>query len=177
MTLPAQYTWLNRVGTLPRLVQEALAEVGTTETPGAGNNAKILEWATETGLSNVYTADAIPWCGLFMAAMSKRAGKSVPSGPLWALNWAKVGQEAGQPGLGDILTFVRSGGGHVGIYIGEDQTAYHTLGGNQKDRVGIDRIEKKRLYRARRPTMKFGTPASVKPYILAAAGKLSQNEA
>ena len=33
--------------------------------------------------------------------------------------------------LGDILTFKRNGGGHVGLYVGEDKDCYHVLGGNQ----------------------------------------------
>lgn len=175
--LPAQYQWLNNVGLLPKMIQEALKEYGTLETPGAANNVKIMAWATETGLKNVYTADSVPWCGLFMAVVAKRAGKTYPSGPLWALNWAKFGVEAGQPHLGDVLTFTRDGGGHVGLYVGEDAQAYHVLGGNQSDAVNIKRIEKKRLYKARRPVYSIGAPPSAKPYILAATGGLSTNEA
>lgn len=174
--LPADYRWLTTIGVLPRMVQEALKEFGTIETPGAANNSKIIGWAKEVGLDKVYTADSVPWCGLFMAVVALRAGKSFPTTPLWALSWSKFGVEAGQPRLGDVLTFTRNGGGHVGLYVGEDQGAYHVLGGNQSDQVCITRIDKKRLYRVRRPAYNQ-QPATAQPYMLAAKGGLSQNEA
>jgi uncharacterized protein (TIGR02594 family) len=118
--VPAPYRWLNSLGQLPRMTEEALKLLGTIETPGAANNPAIMAWAAEVGLARVYTADAIPWCGLFMAVVAHRAGKDLPSSPLWALSWAKFGTDAGQPRLGDVLTFVRDGGGHVAQYIGED---------------------------------------------------------
>lgn len=176
MTIPPQYAWLDSIGTLPRMVQEALKLLGTIEAPGSANSPTIMGWAKETGLSPVYTADATAWCGLFMAVVAKRAGKAIPAGPLWALNWSKFGEEAGQPSLGDVLTFTRSGGGHVALYICEDSQAYHVLGGNQSDKVCFTRIDKKRLYRARSPIYRE-QPASVKPYVVLATGKLSQNEA
>lgn len=173
--LPA-YRWLNSVGTLPRMIQEALKLYGTIETPGAGNTPTIMAWAKETGLQAVYTADAIPWCGLFMAVVAKRAGKTLVSSPLWALSWSKFGEPGGQPRLGDILTFKRSGGGHVALYIGEDQQYYHVLGGNQSDAVTITRVAKTRLHAVRRHYA-IGMPASAKPYFLAPTGVITENEA
>lgn len=176
MPIPTKYNWLSRVGTLPKLVTQALREYGTIETPGRANNTKIMGWANETDLKNVYTADSVPWCGLFMAVVAKRANYSAPKNPLWALNWAKFGTEAGQPSLGDILTFTRDGGGHVGLYIAEDRTTYHVLGGNQQDSVNITRIDKKRLYRARRPRFLIGKPASSRPYVVNTTGIISDDE-
>ena len=178
MQLPAKYRWLENVGTLPRIVQEGIKTLGIIETPGKGNTRKIMDWANEVGLKRVYTADSIPWCGLWMAVIAKRAGKGLMEGPLWALNWAKFGKEAGQPKLGDILTFTRNGGGHVGLYIAEDSTTYHVLGGNQSDAVTITRILKKRLYKARTPKFQFRMPDSARPYIVSDSGGLiSTNEA
>lgn len=174
--LPLNYQWLNAIGPLPRMIDEALKLFGTVETPGGANSPTIMEWAKETGLQAVYTADAVPWCGLFMAVVAKRAGKTLPSSPLWALSWSKFGEQGGQPRLGDVLTFKRSGGGHVALYIGEDASSYHVLGGNQSDRVCITRILKMRLYSVRR-SYAVGPPASAKPYILAATGAVSENEA
>lgn len=174
--LPLQYRWLEKVPQLPKMVAEGLKLFGTIETPGAGDNPTIKAWAKEVGLQNVYTADSIPWCGLFIAVVAQRAGKAFVSSPLWALSWSKFGEQAGQPRLGDVLTFTRKGGGHVGIYIGEDASAYHVLGGNQSDAVTITRIAKIRLYRVRRPVYKV-MPSSVQPVVLAANGVLSRNEA
>ncbi len=174
--LPAQYAWL-AAEPAPRMLIEALKLYGTVETPGEGNTPTIMAWANELGLARVYTADSVAWCGLFMAIVAKRAGKELPASPLWALNWSKFGEEAGQPMLGDVLTFTRNGGGHVALYVGEDATAYHVLGGNQGDAVSIARIDKKRLYRARSPIYATAQPANVRPVILANSGKLSTNEA
>ncbi len=78
--------------------------------------------------------------------------------------------------LGDVLIFARNGGGHVGLYAGEDDDAWHTLGGNQSDAVNIKRIAKGRLYAARRPAYR-AQPANVRRIRLAANGVLSANEA
>lgn len=173
--LPA-YSWLLTIGTLPRMVSEALQLLGTVETPGAGNSATIMAWADECDLERSYTADSVPWCGLFMALVAKRAGKPYPSTPLWALSWAKFGEPGGQPRLGDVLVFKRNGGGHVALYVGEDSKCYHVLGGNQSDAVTITRIAKERLHAVRRHYA-TGLPATARPFILAAAGSVSSNEA
>lgn len=180
MAYPKGYEWLGTIGTLPRVIQEALALHGTLEAPGAANNPVIVNWAKEVGkdIAAAYGADSIPWCGLFAAVVVKRAGKPVIAGPLWARNWAKFGQPAPRASLGDVLVFQRAGGGgHVGFYVAEDDSAYHVLGGNQGDRVSIARIAKSRCIAARRPIWDRAQPASVKPYTLAANGRLSENEA
>jgi uncharacterized protein (TIGR02594 family) len=178
--LPATYRWLDHMPTRPRMIDEALKLFGTVETPGSADNPVILGWAAEVGLGQVYSDDAIPWCGLFMAVVAKRAGKAVPGSPLWAKSWAAFGREltVGEAiALGDVLVFNRpGGGGHVALYIGHDDTAYHVLGGNQSDAVTITRIAKSRLHRARRPIY-TRQPVTAAPYRLAAAGVISGNEA
>lgn len=177
MALPNQYKWLEKEGA-PKMLVEALKEYGTLESPGTANNPKIIKWADEVGgkVEDVYKADSIPWCGLFMAVIAKRAGKDIPKDPLWALNWGTFGVRVDKPMLGDTLVFTREGGGHVGIYVGEDDQAYHVLGGNTSDSVKIARISKSRLYTARRPIYSIGQPANVRRVFLAANGTLSQNE-
>lgn len=173
--LPSAYSWLTREPG-PKMLLEGLKLYGTLEAPGVANNPTILAWAKEVGLAASYTADSIPWCGLFMALLAKRAGKPLPRKPLWALDWATWGQDAGQPEIGDVLVFVRDGGGHVALYVGEDAGAYHVLGGNQGDAVTITRIAKARL-RAARHLYEIGEPANARPIILAATGAISENEA
>ncbi len=172
---PERYNWLYNLGPLPRMVQEALREFGTVEVPGPQNNLKIMSWAAELGLSRVYSADSVPWCGLMIALCAFRAGKPVVKDPLWALNWAKWGNNAGQPELGDVVTFIRPGGGHVALYIGEDATCYHVLGGNQSDQVCFTRIDKHRLHSARN-FYAVAPPESARPYILQDSGIVSENE-
>lgn len=159
------------------MLVEALKLFGTLEAPGSKDNPVILAWAAELGLAKTYSKDSIPWCGLFMGIVAKRAGKVVPESPLWALSWADFGKAVtGGPMLGDVLTFKRNGGGHVALYVGEDATAYHCLGGNQSDKVCFTRIAKSRLYKARRPDYCV-QPSNVRKVVLASNGKLSTNEA
>lgn len=174
--IPSQYSWLRGLDPQPLMIRHALAEYGVIEGVGAAENPVILGWAAEVGLTASYSSDAIPWCGLFLAVVAKRAGKPIPVKPLWALNWNRFGVAAAQPALGDVLVFKRDGGGHVALYIGEDPRAYHVLGGNQSDRVGFTRIAKARLHAARRPIYR-ALPPTARPYVLAAAGDLSRNEA
>ena len=174
--LPAAYAWLNEVEGLPRMVSEALKLYGTLEQPGKGNNPVIMGWAREVGLERMYSADSVPWCGLFMAVVAKRAAKPIPDRPLWAMHWRRFGEPSPTPGLGDVLVFHRAGGGgHVGLYVGEDSRAYHVLGGNTRDDVSIARLARERFAAARRPAYR-NAPAGVRPYQLAQDGDLSVNE-
>lgn len=174
--VPTRYADLAKEGA-PKMLVEALKLHGVLEVPGSGNNSTIMGWASELGIRSIYTADSIPWCGLFAAIVAKRADKEVVKDPLWALNWGTFGTHTKTPGLGDILTFKRDGGGHVGLYVGEDETAYHVLGGNQSNSVCITRIAKSRLYQARTPEWKVAKPANVRRIWRTSTGKLSSNEA
>jgi uncharacterized protein (TIGR02594 family) len=161
----------------PKILVEAVKLLGTKEVVGKVHNPVILGWAKELGLSKVYTNDEIPWCGLAVGYAVHKAGLEVVDKPLWALSWAKWGNEVKEPMLGDILTFKRDGGGHVGIYVGEDKDCYHVLGGNQGNAMSVTRILKTRLYQARRTKWKVAQPANVRKVELSAKGTISKNEA
>lgn len=173
--IPEKYKYLNDLE-LPRMVKIALDQLGTKEVSGSGNNATILSWAKELGITDTYSADSIPWCGLFIALVVKRSGREPVVNPLWARNWGKFGNKATVAMLGDIVVFVRPGGGHVAFYIAEDKDCYHVLGGNQGDAVTIMRIEKNRCIAIRRPVYN-NQPESVKQYFVKAGGVVSTNEA
>ena len=175
--LPPAYGWIDDLRPLPRMLQEARKLYGTKEVAGLANNPVILGWAKEVGLAKSYNDDAIPWCGLFVAVVAKRAGKPVLEGPLWARNWVTFGKAADEAKLGDVLVFRRAeSAGHVGLYVGEDYGAYHVLGGNQSDGVTITRIARDRCIAVRRPAYRKA-PATATPIQLAANGFLSTNEA
>lgn len=193
MKLPKKYRWLNDVEVLPWTIDRGLALYGTWEWRD-GSNPKILKWAKELSegyevapylfdegfnpsIEKTYNTDSIPWCGLYVAIVNFRAFKPVVRSPLWALSWSNYGKliTPDAVGLGDILTFTRNGGGHVGYYIGEDATHYHVLGGNQRDQVNIMRIAKSRLYMCRTHNYK-NRPFSAIGYELASAGLISSNE-
>jgi uncharacterized protein (TIGR02594 family) len=200
MNLPSQYQWLCCVDGLPNTIKRGLEQFGVREIVGKGNSATIMDWrdklngAAPAGKPIVsgYSSDEIAWCGLFVAFICwLRTGVigEVVRSPLWARNWANYGvgvavRKNGKlvslnglvPSLGDILVFERGDGGHVGFYIGEDDTTYHILGGNQSNMVCIVRIEKKRLLNVRRPPYKT-TPAGATPRRLSGSGLISTNEA
>lgn len=174
------YEWLSSVES-PKILVEAIKLLGTRETPGKDSNQIILEWAKEVGYSKLafeYSSDEIPWCGLFLSICTLRAGFIPPKFPLRALSWSEFGttKKHSEAMLGDVLTFSRKGGGHVGLYVGEDVEAFHVLGGNQKDTVSVARILKSRLYGVNRCNWKKSQPASVRKIWLDGKGRLSENE-
>jgi cell wall-associated NlpC family hydrolase len=78
--------------------------------------------------------------------------------------------------LGDVLLFSRGSGGHVGIYVGEDEKCYHVLGGNQGDAVSIVRIQKVRCIGIRRTDWSRAQPSNVRVIRLSSNGVISNNE-
>jgi uncharacterized protein (TIGR02594 family) len=173
------YDYLKKVKS-PQILVQALKLVGTKEIIGIKHSDEIMSWAKELGIQKTYTADEIPWCGLFVAYVCKKARLELPftaTESLWALNWNKFGTKEKTAMLGDVLTFKRKGGGHVGIYVGEDSKCYHVLGGNQSNMVTITRIEKIRCAGIRRTPWKFSQPDSVRAVAVNASGFISKNEA
>lgn len=161
----------------PKVLKEALKLYGIKEIKGPTHNEAIMDWADELGIEKTFQNDETAWCGLFAAIVVKRAGFDVVDGPLWALNWNKFGTREYEAKLGDILTFKRKSGGHVGIYVGEDSACYHVLGGNQADMVNIIRIEKGRLSQIRRCPWRVAQPDNVRKIKRSAVGEISENEA
>jgi len=162
------------------MLTEAIKLYGTLEVSGDGSNPAIIAWAEEIGgwIDDFYQDDAVPWCGLFIGILAKRAGKPVRQDMLGARNWLKWGNPVmGAPELGDVLVFARKGGGHVGLYVGEDEEAFHILGGNQSDSVSITRILKSR-YLGARNFYAIGKPVNCRRIMVTADGApLSTNEA
>lgn len=177
MTLPDQYKWLlNEPG--PKMLIESLKLYGIQEVQGNGDNITIMAWAEDLGIS-WYTADSVPWCGLDMGIVAKRAGHSFDKNVLLsALEWLHWGIEIpiSQAMLGDVLVIRRTGGGHVTLYVGEDSEAFHGLGGNQSDTHDIARVSRNRVVGVRRPPYTV-QPLNVRKVILSSSGALSQNEA
>lgn len=164
----------------PKILTQALKLIGTKEIVGAIHNEKIMSWADELDIEKIYTSDEIAWCGLFIAYVAKLAGLDInmtAREALWALNWNKFGTRQKIAMLGDVLTFSRKSGGHVGLYVGEDDVCYHILGGNQSNMVNITRIEKTRLSQIRRTTWKVAQPDNVRVIKVNSNGFISKNEA
>lgn len=159
--------------------QEARRLIGVREKVGPGNNPVIIDWASNADID--YGDDEIPWCGLFVAhcMTSTLRDEPLPRNPLGARSWERFGAPCTEQ-LGAVIVFWRERldgwQGHVGLYAGQDNTAYHVLGGNQGDAVSITRIAKGRKLALRWPaTAPMGTGG---PLILAAGETFfSTNEA
>lgn len=179
----------------PRMVTEALRELGTIETPGAKNNTKIVGWADEVAAlckspynkwaADFYNADSIAWCGLFMAVVAARAAQGrperfPPDRYLSALAWAQFGTAVpvDQAAVGDVMVIIRPGGGHVTLNAGTvaGGASFYGLGGNQGDAVTIVPFAAARVTAVRRPPYMV-RPAGAKRVYVAAGGKLSTDEA
>lgn len=175
--LPEQYQWLEQEQG-PAILLEALKLYGTTEIKGPKHNQTILDWADEVNsvVGAWYDKDEYAWCALFFSLVSKRAGIP-PRGGFNAIraleqrSWGTPVKDA--PMLGDALIFKRTGGGHVGLYVGEDEEAFHVLGGNQSNTVNITRIGKDKLIEARRSPWIKHQPKNVRVVHLSATGELS----
>jgi uncharacterized protein (TIGR02594 family) len=165
----AGYEWLWDE-TSPNMLLEMRALYGTKETPGGKNNPTIMGWAKET--NTTYPGDATAWCGLAVSVAAKRAGWDYHPGKnaLWARNWALWGRGVKTAMLGDVLVFPRGQGGHVALYVGEDKTHYHILGGNQSDTVNIVRKPKEPILAIRRPSWRLSQPMSVRRVFLSSKG-------
>lgn len=138
--------------TKPAWLSLAESLVGIREYPGSGNNPTIMGWAQYTSQQRVYTNDGIAWCGLFMGYLMKRSGYPLMPNPLWARNWATWGTALARPSYGCVMAFRRGPeNGHVALYISEDATHYHILGGNQSNKVCVTKMQKSLLISPRWP--------------------------
>jgi len=124
----------------------------------------------------------LPWCGDFVETCIRLALPAEPfpgplgENPYWARNWLRMGAEIA-PCYGAVLVFERGpSSGHVGFAMGQDDTSFHVLGGNQSNAVTVARISKTRLLGARWPAT-FARPARPVLPRMTSTGTLSTNEA
>jgi uncharacterized protein (TIGR02594 family) len=115
-----------------------------------------MDWLKRDGRS-LGDPSKNPWCGDLVETCIRVALPVEPllgalgTNPYWARNWLLFGQEVKQT-PGAVLVFSRGSGGHVGFAMGQDDTHFYVLGGNQSDAVTIARIAKSRLLGARWPS-------------------------
>lgn len=163
----------------PRWLKLARADLGIREVPGVANNPVLMKRFSSItkALGIAYNADSVPWCGAIMAWWMSQCGIKPASIAVRAKAWASWGEPvpSNALSLGTVLVFEREGGGHVALYVGEDTTHYHVLGGNQGDAISIMRLAKSRCVARRWPS---GEPRTGGPVKLTAAGApTSRNEA
>jgi uncharacterized protein (TIGR02594 family) len=138
-------------GPLP-WITEAKSALGRHE---ARDRSWLMDWLKRDGRS-LGDPSKNPWCGDFVETCIRMGLPDEPllgalgTNPYWARNWLLFGREV-QPITGAVLIFERGSGGHVGFAIGQDDTHFYVLGGNQSDAITIARIAKSRLLGARWP--------------------------
>ncbi len=135
--------------------------VGVEETPGAAANPQVLAMLR---LDNRWPPDDdVPWCSAFVNYLAWLL-RLPRSKSLAARSWLGVGRplrlEEATPGY-DIVVLSRGEGtqpgpevltapGHVGLFAGREGGSLLLLGGNQGDRVSVDRFPAGRVLGVRR---------------------------
>jgi uncharacterized protein (TIGR02594 family) len=122
---------------------------GVKEIPGALHNPYIVEAHGHTSLKA--RDDETPWCSSIVCLWFEKNGiRSTRSAA--AASWRTWGQELeyGVPGCVVIMT--RTGGNHVGLYLGEDSQGVYVLGGNQDNMVCVRRYAWSLITNFRWPT-------------------------
>jgi uncharacterized protein (TIGR02594 family) len=146
-------------GTLPRLIEVALAEVGTAET---GNN--------ETKYGKHMKADKLPWCGSFLNWCAEQAGVKVPnvvSTKAGAEAFKKSKQWFDTPKIGDFVFFDfiiddKETINHIGLVIRVSDKQIVTIEGNTSgggdQRNGGEVMVKSRTLGAKSFVIGYGRP-------------------
>ncbi|MBP8813412.1 MAG: TIGR02594 family protein [Laribacter sp.] len=117
-------------------IDEGKKLVGLKEVKGAKHAPEILQMWRDIKRSGIKD-DETPWCAAFVGAMLERAGikSSRFESARSYLDW---GVPLAAPAVGCVVVFARSGGGHVGFVVGQDNTGnLLVLGGNQADAVSV----------------------------------------
>ena len=157
----------------PSWLKIARSYDGLKEIPGPRHNQTIIRWLVK--LRAWWSDDETPWCGVFVAHCMQKSSLPFPKLYMRAKAWSDYGSLLRRDRLapGAILVFDRAGGGHVGLYLGEDAGFYYVLGGNQSNAVNVMKLGKSRLVASRWPK---GEPVIGKPVYLN-GGSVSTNEA
>ena len=141
------------------------------------NNRTLRDWF-DRSVAWINPSE-IPWCGAFLATALRKWDPEIalPNNPLGAKNWKAFG-EACEPQLGAVLTFHRGDPsdwrGHAAFYLGESESSFYIIGGNQSDAVTKTWIAKSRLHSSRWP---LNFPQSRKRITMSRNGAaLSTNE-
>ena len=120
----------------------ALMEMGVCEVPGPGTNARINEYHASCGTAY---DDETPWCSSFVNwCLEKCRDEGAGTNRSNARSWNHWGEKIEHPRRGDLVVFWRGSPagwmGHVGFFVtfSEDGTQVLVLGGNQKNRVGMN---------------------------------------
>lgn len=159
----------------PMWLSVAQSLIGLREVAGPQSSPVIMRWVRDTCAPTWYDEDSKAWCALFLNRMLMACQLPMSGGGfalLRAKSFETYGRPLETPALGAILVFTRDGGAHVGLYLGENEYAYHVLGGNQGNAVSAMWIAKDRLTAIRWPD---GVPLPLGGPVRLAATPVSDN--
>lgn len=141
---------------MKRHIEIALNEYGITEITGVVNNPEVMKYYHEIG-NNWVNDDETPWCAAFANWCLKKAGL-LHTNKLNARSLLELKSEVDSldnAEIGDIIIFWRvrpdSIYGHVAFLIREDGDYVWVLGGNQTNRVCIQKYRSDQIIGIRRP--------------------------
>ncbi|MGJ5665873.1 TIGR02594 family protein [Morganella morganii] len=146
--------------TEPKWITEARKEIDISELLGTGQKAIDQMWIDSKLRGLVGTARKVPWCAGFVNACLERSGiRSTRSDS--SRSYLSFGDALKEPAYGCIVTFSRTGGGHVGFVVGKTESGQlMVLGGNQSDAVNIKAFGTDRVTGYRWPS---GVPLDSRP--------------
>lgn len=135
------------------IVRVALSQYDITETVGPQNNPEVMKYYHETGRAWV-SADETPWCDAFVDWCAMKAGYKWSPG-LNARAWLEEGVKVPRAKVADLILEVPivcilwriskdSDYGHAGLPIRLTKSHVWLLGGNQNNRVKIERFPSSR---------------------------------
>lgn len=157
----------------PRWVIVAEKDIGLTEIKGTGTAPKISRWLASLGAW--WRDDEAPWCGVAMAAWMTACNIKPPKAWYRAKSWADWGLPLAEPIEGCVVVFTRTGGGHVGLVVGETALGnLLVLGGNQGDAVKVSAFKRDRVTAYRWP---IGEPIPADHTLAMGDSELSNSEA
>lgn len=128
----------------------AWAELGVTETAGAGSNPRVEAYHRSAGGT---ADDSVPWCSSFVNFCITQSGLPGTNSKR-ARSWLVWGRPLPAPQLGCVAVLERGNPpkGHVGFYVGGTANEVRLLGGNQGDKVSVATYEARRVIGWRWPT-------------------------
>ncbi|MEJ8573111.1 TIGR02594 family protein [Microbaculum marinum] len=116
---------------------------------GGGGGKQTLSIASRY-LGGNPTGRSSQWCADFMNLVERKAGRD-GSGSRLARSYLGYGQKVSKPQPGDIVVLSRSGGGHVGYFMGWKDGQIELLSGNHSRKVGVGTYPTSRVLGYRRP--------------------------
>jgi len=160
----------------PLWLTAARLDIGQRETLGQNDSPWLRRMLDKLGAKWLLGQ---PWCGSVLAAWMRAAGCEPAKSWFRARAWLDWGVPIESPVLGCVVVFERTGGGHVGLVVGEARDGrLMVLGGNQSNSVNIAPFDRARVlgYRWPAETDNMLNTGQRLP-MLQASGASSSNEA